>query len=108
MERTAMLKVAPPTSTKVCKCCGRELSVTEFRRTKLGVMNTCKECVRQHQIAAKLDKKIASMKGDEVEKARCQRLEDFTPRQLMERLRDLGYEGELTYTRVEKINLSKL
>ena len=107
MEATA-LKIAPPTATKVCKCCGRELSVSEFRRTKLGVMNTCQECVRQHQITAKLDKKLAKLKKDEVSEARSMRLEDFTPRQLMARLKELGYEGKLTYTRTETIDLAKL
>ncbi len=82
--------------------------MSEFRRTKLGVMNTCKECVLQHQITAKLDKKLAKMKKDEVSEARNMRLEDFTPRQLMTRLRDLGYEGKLTYTRTETIDISKL
>ena len=106
MERAANLSVAP--NKKICKCCGRELSISEFCTTRLGVMNTCRSCVRQNQIKAKNEKKIAKMRGDEVTEARTMRLEDFTPRQLMERLRDLGYKGELTYTRVEKINLSKL
>ena len=108
MSEQAVLKIAPPSATKVCKCCHRELSVTEFRKTKLGVLNTCKECVRQNQIKTKLDKKLASMKGDEVEKARRMRLEDFTPRQLMSRLTELGYDGKLTYTRTETIDLAKL
>ena len=103
-----MLKIATPCTTKVCRCCGRELSVSEFRRTKLGVMNTCKECVRQHQINAKLDKKLAKMNEEKISEARAMRLEDFAPRQLLERLRQLGYEGKLTYTRTETIDLAKL
>ena len=33
-------------------------------------------------------------------------LSRFTPRQLMEELARRGYKGELTYTRVERINIS--
>lgn len=96
------------TQTKKCRCCGEEKPISAFRQTRLGVMHTCSECVRRNQVRGKADKKLAKMESDKAAEARAMRLEAFTPRELLERLRDLGYEGELFYTRVERINLAKL
>lgn len=67
--------------TKVCKCCGRELPISEFRTTKIGRLNTCNEYITSHQIQAKADKKMKKMAGDELEKAKRARLSDFTIRE---------------------------
>ena len=94
--------------TKVCKCCGRELPIVEFRQTKIGRVNTCNECITKHQIKAKADKKMRKMEGEESEKAKRARLADFTPRELMEELKRRGYEGTLTYTETRTIDLARL
>lgn len=78
--------------------------MSEFRPSRLGILKTCKECVRQNQIKSKLDKKIAKMKGDELEKAKRARLSDFSPRELMAELVRRGYEFTAKYTEVHVIN----
>jgi hypothetical protein len=45
---------------------------------------------------------------EQVEQAKAMRLEDFTPRELMERLRDLGYTGKLNYVETHVIDLENL
>lgn len=100
------MKIEP--QTQVCKCCGRELPLSEFRQSRLGLLRTCKECISKHQSRARLDKKIAKMKGEELENAKKARLSDFTPRELMAELKRRGYDGTLTYTEVKSINISKL
>ncbi len=86
--------------TKVCKKCGRELSIDNFaKNTKShdGHLSLCKEC-HSAAIAAGHAKRKDSMElpirgsdGGNPELAR------FTPRQLIEELRSRGFEGELTY-----------
>lgn len=90
--------------TKTCRCCGRELPITEFRTTTLGRMNTCRECVRNNQIKAKTDKKIAKNAEKDVENARSLRLNDFTPMELMAELKRRGYEFTMKYTEVHVVN----
>lgn len=40
--------------------------------------------------------------------ARALRLQDFQPRELMIRLRELGYEGTLVYTQRHEIDITKV
>lgn len=94
--------------TKVCKVCGKELPISSFARTKIGLLHTCKECVRQNQIKAKLDKKLAKMKKDDVATARKLRLCDFEPNELMAELSRRGYEGKLSYTKTYTIDISNV
>ncbi len=94
--------------TKKCKCCGQELPITEFRQTKLGRVNTCKSCMSKHQIQAKIDKKLAAMHTDELEKARTSRLQDFSPRELMKELKRRGYVFTMEYTETHVINSKDL
>ena len=44
----------------------------------------------------------------QVEEARQLRLRDFQPRELMIRLRELGYEGTLIYTQRHEIDITKV
>lgn len=79
--------------TKVCKCCGEELPITEFRKNPKGegFGNTCKKCVSNHIITSKDKNKI---------KTDNERLKDITSRELITELRFRGYKGKLEYTQV--------
>lgn len=91
--------------TKKCKCCGRELPLSEFSRNGIGVLNTCKECVKKKKIEGRAAKKKARDFEQEIANAKKMRLADFTPRDLMEELANRGIDGEMsipktTYTKV--------
>lgn len=90
--------------TQKCRSCGRELPLSEYRPSRLGLLKTCNECMCKHQKEAKLSKKLSRLKEDEVEKARVMRLSDFTPRELMCELKRRGYEFKMEYTEVHVIN----
>lgn len=96
---------------KVCKCCGRELTIDHFRTTRWGgVADTCNECINN----AKLETKRA--KQQQREQARQQaiiednatheRLKAFTARQLMQELARRGYVGKLEYTETHIIDIT--
>lgn len=75
---------------KVCKVCGKELSLYEFKhhaRSKDGYTNTCRNCT---------NKKLHD--GNPL-------LSQFTPRELIEELRVRGYRGTLTYTHIVKVKI---
>lgn len=86
----------------VCKECGRELQSDEFKMTRWGKRaSVCNECAAKKMKESKAAKKVA------VERNRRElRLKDFTPRELMEELAFRGYEGKLTFTRVETIDIT--
>ena len=96
--------------TKVCKCCCRELPISSFKKGRWGVVSVCNECDKKHR-AEKRQARINEQKK-KVEDVRAENrqlcLADFTPRELMERLRDLGYTGTLTYVETHTIDLSTL
>lgn len=80
--------------TKRCPKCGRELPLSEFylnRATRDGLQTWCKECQK---------KRVRSNYTNN----HCNPdLAQFTPRQLIEELKNRGYTGELQY--VQKIKL---
>ena len=90
--------------TQICKSCGKELPLSAYRSGRLGLLKTCKECVRQHQVKARLDKKIAMLQSDEVEKTKKMRLADFTPRELMAELKRRGYKFKMEYVETHIID----
>lgn len=94
--------------TKVCKCCGRELPLDSFFLNRFGHTAVCKECANKHR----QDKREGRREVDELKKqldaAKTLKLSDFTPRELMAELKRRGYEGKITYTRIETIDLSTL
>lgn len=100
--------------TKVCKCCGNELPITEFRRGKAHgvefVLSICNTCMRNKQIEghAKSKEQKAKSHESELKDAKIMRLSDFTPRELMEELKRRGYEFEMTYTEVHHISSKTL
>lgn len=79
--------------TKVCKVCGKELPLSEFRKspfTPNGIA-TCKKCVGKKTKRTKLFKEAAGSTNSELAK--------FTPRELIEELKSRGYKGKLYVTR---------
>lgn len=94
--------------TKTCKYCGRELPLDEFYKNGFGVTSCCKECHTKRMIEGKKRKKDLEQKMSDAIDARQLRLQDFTPRELMVRLSELGYEGKLRYTKVMEIDINNL
>ena len=98
---------------KTCKICNRMLSIENFSKhpkTSDGYSSVCKECMHKLQSDGHKNRKENKMKElkSKVENARNLRLQDFTPRELMKRLYELGYEGTLKFTRVENIDITKI
>nr|DAQ19308.1 MAG TPA: restriction endonuclease [Caudoviricetes sp.] len=94
--------------TKFCKCCGKELPLNNFSKNAFGYISVCKECNSMNRrIAAEKRQQLKQQAVDAVN-ARALRLEDFTPRELMQELKRRGYEFEMTYTEVRKISSKTL
>lgn len=95
------------TKTKICSCCNRELPIENFKNDGFGhVRSICSECMGKKIAEGHRNKKKLRDFESEMQRAKNARLEDFTPRELMKRLKDLGYTGKLTYVRTETIDLS--
>lgn len=100
--------------TRICKECGKELPITNFRKGRANgtefVMSICNDCWHEHQSAGRIKAKQmrATKQIDLVEDAKNKRLSEFTPRELILELKRRGYEGELTYTEVHKIKLEDI
>ena len=97
--------------TKKCKCCGRELSIDHFKKSRWGYpVSVCLDCDKKHR-EEKRQARIEEQK-QKVEDVRAENrqlcLADFTPRELIERLRDLGYTGKLNYVETHVIDLENL
>ena len=89
--------------TRKCKCCGRELPASEFTKTNLGVLKTCKECIGRKHAAAHIRKKLDIEQKTFVEEARKLRLEDFTPRELLAELKRRGYRWDKMKVTIEQV-----
>lgn len=97
--------------TKICKCCGRELHVSNFKKSRWGgYVSVCLDCDKKHRAEkrqARLDeqkKKVEDVRAEN--RQLC--LADFTPRELMAELKRRGYEGKITYIETHTIDLSIL
>ena len=98
----------PEKQTQVCKCCGRELPISQFSRNGLGLIKTCVNCVERKKLETRKKHEETDNLRKQLEEARQLRLRDFQPRELMIRLRELGYEGTLTYTQRHEIDITKV
>lgn len=95
-------------ATQTCKCCGRELPIEQFTQSGFGLKHTCKECIRKHRKEKrKKTDEIAELRR-QLEEARQLRLSEFKPRELMIALKELGYEGTLTYVQRHVIDITKI
>lgn len=96
--------------TRVCKECGQTKQLAEFFKTKGKYTNICLHCVREKKratYAKKAEWKKLNV-ANEVEAVRKARLQEFTPRQLMEELARRGYQGKLTYVETHTIDITAL
>lgn len=74
------------TNKKQCKCCGKELPITYFKKRGTGYRNICMACERR-------------------EDGSSERFKEFTSRELIDELISRGYKGELKYVKVETYKL---
>lgn len=79
--------------TKVCKVCGQELPLSEFRKSPFTVngIATCNKCISDKIKKTKLFNRTKSNSNNELAK--------FTPRELIGELKSRGYKGKLYVTR---------
>ncbi len=105
MQEASAIKML---TTRVCKCCGRELPISNFKTTKIGRLYTCSDCMRKKQSQGHAKKKMETDYKAEVEKARTMRLQDFTPRELMKELKNRGYKFTMEYVETHIINSKDL
>lgn len=68
----------------------------------------CSECLSRKQSEGHKKKDELAELRQQLSEARALRLKDFQPRELMIRLRELGYEGTLTYTEKRVIDITKI
>lgn len=94
--------------TRICKVCGRELSINEFAKNGMGITHVCKECVTNRKRSKREETKLLKQQVQDAANARSLRLKDFTPRELMQELKERGYDGKLKYVKVEEVDLSRL
>lgn len=94
--------------TRICKVCGRELSINEFAKNGMGITHVCKECVTNRKRSKREETKLLKQQVQDAANARNLRLKDFTPRELMQELKSRGFDGKLKYVRVEEVDLSKM
>lgn len=71
---------------KICKCCGKELSINNFRRQSKGYRKICMACERSFNGVS-------------------ERFSSFTDRELMEELRSRGYKGIFKKVQIIEVKL---
>lgn len=79
--------------TKVCKVCGQELPLSEFRKSPFTTngISTCNKCIGDKIKKTRLFNRTRSNSNSELSK--------FTPRELIGELKSRGYKGKLYVTR---------
>ena len=94
--------------TKVCKECGRELPVENFKMSRWGGrVDVCTECATRKLRENKAKRKEAERveKEQKVQASRNLKLCEFTPRELMQELARRGYKGTLQYVQIHEIDI---
>lgn len=94
--------------TKKCKCCGRELPLSDFSTNGLFELRTCQECVNKKRKETRATKNELEALRKQVAQMKQTSLTDYTPRELMIELKRRGYEFTMTYTEVRTINSNNL
>lgn len=95
---------------KICKSCGRELPITKFKNGRWGYVGVCIDCDTEHRRAKRQER--LEKEAEEIAKAtqekRVLRLQDFTPRELMEELARRGYTGKLEYIETHVVDITNI
>ena len=85
--------------TKICKKCGRELPISQFKNnclSKDGTINICKDCYKK---ALRERKSKTEDITPPLTKGCNPELSQFTPRELIDELKARGYRGKLSIVR---------
>lgn len=83
--------------TKLCKCCGRELPISQFNKHSKnsdGLQAYCKDCQKQKNQLSINKRKLEVINSE---------LAKYTPRELINELHRRGYKGTLTYEQQIKL-----
>lgn len=82
----ALAVVVTTNNKKICKCCGKELPLNNFRKYAQGYRTVCMTCERE-------------------KKGISDKFKNFTSRELLEELRSRGFKGTLKYVKIEEFNI---
>lgn len=107
----------------ICDKCGGYFEEHEMSRGRYGIIGICKTCVgkahkegaeRREQKRNALEQEVKDLRIEvadlkrQIKEAVNNALSKATPRDLMRELHNRGYNGELEYTKVTKVDISKL
>lgn len=107
----------------ICDRCGGYFEEQEMCKGRYGITTLCKNCTSEaHKEGAKKRKNSLNAQKQELQELRMENAElkrqmretansalnRATPRDLMHELFNRGYHGELEYTKVVKVDISKL
>ena len=107
----------------ICERCGGYFEENEMSRGRHGIIGICKTCVgkahkegaeRREQKRKALEQEVKDLRIEVADLKRQLKesvgnaLSKATPRNLMRELHNRGYTGELEYTKVTKVDISKL
>lgn len=81
-----LAQVETTNKKKICKCCGKELPITAFRKHAGGYRSICMTCERE---------------GSGI----SEKFKSFADRELMEELRSRGYKGVFKRVKIEEIKI---
>lgn len=90
--------------TKVCRYCGEELPIEEFSRNAFGFTSVCKKCNTEKRKLGREKVRRLKQQVVDAQNARTLRINDFTPRELMQELKRRGYEFKITFTETHTID----
>lgn len=95
--------------TKICKSCGRELPISEMYSNALGVTNVCRDCRKKKYNETIAKRKKNKSLEEELANAKILRLQDFTPRELLQELKRRGYEWtSMRYVEIKNIDFDSI
>lgn len=107
----------------ICERCGGYFEENEMSRGRHGIIGICKTCVgkahkegalRREEKQRALEQELKDLRIEVADLKRQLRevtenkLSSCMPRDLMRELHKRGYNGELEYTKVTKVDISKL
>ena len=107
----------------ICDRCGEYFEEQDMTRGRYGIIGICKSCTgKAHSEGAKNRKNVKVAMQNELQELRIEvaelkrqlqeaskrALDAATPREMMKELYSRGYIGELEYTKVTKVDISKL